>query len=62
MQMELLVVSVNPVVVCKLAPEKYIQIKLKTINAIQLSWADPEGGQGSGPPPPAEKSQIYRVS
>ena len=32
MQIELLVVSVNPVVVCKLAPEKYIQIQLNTTN------------------------------
>ena len=26
------------------------------------SWADPEGGRGSGPPPPPEKSQKIRVS
>ena len=23
------------------------------------TWADPEGGRGSGPPPPPEKSQKY---
>ena len=28
----------------------------------KVTWADPEGGMGSEPPPPSEKSQKYRFS
>ena len=51
----------NPIISTNLYNKGYKNTKEK---AYRKTWADLEGGwgRGSGPPPPTDKSQKYRVS